>query len=161
MNEKTLLPCPFCGGAAEIRCFDESMDLWSAECDSCQVARLGDSKQEAVTAWNTRTTLPAESQHCDTAKYADNCNSCGFCDNQPLTLEELREMDGEPVWIVPINLHEWLCDKIDGKPAYGLVRKSWVRIWREETADLVHSDFDFEDYNKTWTAYRQKPPRGE
>ncbi len=78
-------------------------------------------------------------------------------ENRPLTLDELRGMDGEPVWVVPINLHEWICDARDGKPEWGMVRKSWVRIWRSETADLMHTDFDFEDYGKTWLAYRSKP----
>ena len=76
--------------------------------------------------------------------------------NEPLTLDELKQMDGEPVYIIPITLHKWIGDPLDGKPGWGLLRTSWVRIWRNETADLTHSDFDFEDYGKIWLAYRRK-----
>lgn len=79
-------------------------------------------------------------------------------ENEPLTLEQLREMDGKPVYVVPINQSEWICWENDSNAAYGLVRKSWVRVWREETADMQHTDFDFDDYRKTWLAYR-RPPR--
>ena len=82
-------------------------------------------------------------------------------ENNPLTLDELRQMEGEPAFVTPINLHEWICNPMDGKPEWGMVRKSWVRIWRSETADLTHTDFDFEDYGKTWRAYRHKPERSE
>lgn len=81
--------------------------------------------------------------------------------NEPLTLDELREMDGLPVYVVPINQSEWICWENDGNAAYGLVRKSWVRVWREETADMQHTDFDFDDYGKTWLAYRRPPERRE
>ena len=36
--------------------------------------------------------------------------------NDPLTLEELREMDGEPVWVVQPGY----------KSSYGLVRTTWT-----------------------------------
>ena len=141
MNEKTLLPCPFCAGVNFSEHYEDRYGhiVRCTRCGGMIASHMG--MKDTKHNWNTRTQPLTEPQ-------------------QPLTLEELREMKGEPVWVVPINLHEWLCDRIDGKPAYGLVRKSWVRIWREETADLVHSDFDFEDYNKTWTAYRQKPTEG-
>ena len=81
--------------------------------------------------------------------------------NEPLTLEQLREMDGKPVYVVPINQSDWICWENDSNAAYGLVRKSWVRVWREETADMQHTDFDFDDYRKTWLAYRRKPERSK
>lgn len=88
-------------------------------------------------------------------KYYEFCPICGqpLTEPKPLTLDELKEREGKPVWIVPINLYNWICDTIDGKPDWGMVRKSWARIWRQETADLVHTDFDFEDYGKTWLAF--------
>ena len=76
--------------------------------------------------------------------------------NEPITLDELREMDGEPVWIVIID-HDSFADKNDDFDGWGLCRKSWVRMWDEKRADLVHADHHFEDYGKTWMAYRRKP----
>lgn len=64
-------------------------------------------------------------------------------DNPPLTLEELREMDGEPVWVTsPDNRFE---------PCWMLVmiRRDFVMAnWRV---------CDFNAYGKTWLAYCRKP----
>jgi len=76
--------------------------------------------------------------------------------NEPLTLEELREMDGEPVWVKVLD-HSVFADKADDFCGWGLVRKSWVRVWDERRADLVHIDYHFEEYGKVWLAYRCKP----
>lgn len=45
------------------------------------------------------------------------------------------------------------CD-FDG---WGMCRKSWVRIWDSKRADLIHIDYDFDDYGKTWLAYAYPP----
>lgn len=66
--------------------------------------------------------------------------------NDPLTLEELREMDGEPVWVVPLNDFEIL-------PANYLVNAYAEQI----VVDKFGAYLDFEDYGKTWLAYRRKP----
>lgn len=75
--------------------------------------------------------------------------------NDPLTLDELREMNGDPVWIVIID-HDSFADKNDDFDGWGLCRKSWVRMWDEKRADLVRVDHQFEDYGKAWLAYRRK-----
>lgn len=70
--------------------------------------------------------------------------------NDPLTLEELREMDGEPVWVGDPY------DQMVGR--YGLV---WAKPgFHQETYNVrlvggivAH----FSDYGKTWLAYRRKP----
>ncbi len=89
-----LLPCPFCGGEAELHdgvviipVIDESGAYIDAdvedtpawvECAACGAATDGvDSADEAIAAWNRRAQP----------------------DNTPLTLDELRWMDGEPVWV--------------------------------------------------------------
>ena len=64
-------------------------------------------------------------------------------DPKPLTLEELRQMDGEPVWIV------WP----DGR-----IKSQW---WIVGSLEWHNMDF-FDpytpcDYGKTWLAYRHKP----
>ncbi len=66
--------------------------------------------------------------------------------NAPLTLEELREMDGEPVWVVPLNDFEIL-------PANYLVNAYAEQI----VVDKFGAYLDFEDYGKTWLSYRRKP----
>lgn len=69
--------------------------------------------------------------------------------NDPLTLEELREMDGEPVWVVPLNDFEIL-------PANYLVNAYAEQM----VVDKFGAYLDFEDYGKTWLAYRRRPEEG-
>lgn len=76
--------------------------------------------------------------------------------NDPLTLDELKSMDGQPVWVRVID-HRNFADPKDDFDGWGMVRKSWVRIWDESRADLIHVDYYFEDYGKKWLAYREKP----
>lgn len=68
--------------------------------------------------------------------------------NAPLTLEELREMDGEPVWVVTgsaINAGRGFWDICD-----------W---WDKNTVMFPYSGEQprVDDYGITWTAYRRKP----
>lgn len=68
--------------------------------------------------------------------------------NDPLTLEELREMDGEPVWIVPYGKFE--------NPGYALINA------KEEFLCTSYPHFwSFEAYGKNFIAYRRKPEKGE
>ena len=66
--------------------------------------------------------------------------------NPPLTLEELQGMDGEPVRVVPLNDFEIL-------PANYLVNAYAEQI----VVDKFGAYLDFEDYGKTWLAYRRRP----
>ena len=68
--------------------------------------------------------------------------------NEPLTLDELRKMDGEPVWCVEITgREEWLFRRDGG----------FADMYGEFTSD----DFMFWDnYGKLWWCYRQKPEEG-
>lgn len=67
--------------------------------------------------------------------------------NDPLTLEELRELDGEPVYIVGIN----------GSRASG-----WGLVCCEARACQTFFAWFlfFEWYGKTWIAYRRRPEEG-
>lgn len=58
-------------------------------------------------------------------------------ENKPLTLDELREMDGEPVWCVCGDMAEWM-----------LVGK--------EDCEGRRYIFDFSNYGEMWLAYRRK-----
>lgn len=71
--------------------------------------------------------------------------------NDPLTMEELREMDGEPVWVVTgsaINAgrgHWDICD--------------W---WDKNTVMFPYGGEQprIDDCGITWTAYRRRPEEG-
>ena len=68
--------------------------------------------------------------------------------NDPLTLDELREMDGEPVWI----------KLFDPDEEFWVLRNEWVDTRNPEPMILFHMRwYSHADYGKTWLAYRQKP----
>lgn len=73
-------------------------------------------------------------------------------ENEPLTLEELRGMDGKPVWIE---------NKI-GESGWGLVSL----FWQAETGKLYvyiydnrrgARNFSSQEHGHTWLAYRRPP----
>lgn len=66
-------------------------------------------------------------------------------DNKPLTIEELREMAGEPVWVESPGVREY--------GHYGIVAGVDV----ESMSLYLESDFSCRDYGTTWLAYRRKP----
>lgn len=68
---------------------------------------------------------------------------------EPLTLDELRQMDGEPVYCVEITgREEWLFRRDGG----------FADMYGEFTSD----DFMvFDNYGKLWWCYRQKPEEDE
>ena len=77
--------------------------------------------------------------------------------NEPLTLDELREMDGEPVWC------KWLLpeDKAIEQGKWFIVisgDKAGLEIKRP--AEYWYHFCKIDDYGKTWLAYR-RPPEGE
>ena len=72
--------------------------------------------------------------------------------NDPLTLEELRGMDGEPVYVVQTD---------SGK--YARFAPEWCIIHTygdDGSADIGGIDYDhywFNEYERDWLAYRHKP----
>jgi len=66
--------------------------------------------------------------------------------NDPLTLDELRELDGEPVWI----------DRIGGRTPHD---QGWAFVCRRKclcrTTDGCNAFFEL--YGISWLAYRRKP----
>ena len=68
--------------------------------------------------------------------------------DKALTLDELRTMDGEPVWI----------KLFDPDEAFWVLRNEWVDTRNPEPMILFHMRwYSHVDYGKTWLAYRQKP----
>lgn len=63
--------------------------------------------------------------------------------NDPLTLEQLREMDGEPVWVV----------RGEGEGRWALIR--FVNNYGVGTHGCGF--LGFEDWQVDWWAYRRKP----
>ena len=70
--------------------------------------------------------------------------------NEPLTLDELREMDGEPVWIANSDALEY------GR--WGIV--DGVYQAEDDQVLMLRGDYSCHYYGKTWLAYR-RPPEGE
>ena len=67
--------------------------------------------------------------------------------NEPLTLDELRGMDGEPVYAVCCEMAE---------------DSEWVIIDADEVwANGKCGCFYFDEYGTAWLAYRRKPERSE
>ena len=68
--------------------------------------------------------------------------------NEPLTLDDLRQMDGKPVYCVEITgREEWLFRRDGG----------FADMYGEFTSD----DFMlWDNYGKLWWCYRQKPEEG-
>ena len=67
---------------------------------------------------------------------------------EPLTLDELRKMDGEPVYCVEITgREEWLFRRDGG----------FADMYGEFTSDDFMS---WDNYGKLWWCYRQKPEEG-
>ena len=89
----------------------------------------------------------------------DKCKECPLCysdkqrhkpSNEPLTLEELREMDGEPVWVSYPN-------RI-GEDRWYVIEKSTEAGLHVECHPHFYLGWD--TYGKFWLAYR-RPPEGE
>lgn len=69
--------------------------------------------------------------------------------NDPLTLEQLREMDGEPVWVVQPGY----------KSSYGLVRTTWtVTMLVFNNGRFVAAEFAI--LEKGCKIFRRKPEEG-
>lgn len=80
--------------------------------------------------------------------------------NEPLTLEELREMDEEPVWVkqlkgLSVRDTDWAVVEFRLQPD---VKHDKIRVWWPGSEDEDTPSED--DYGKTWLAYR-RPPEGE
>lgn len=80
--------------------------------------------------------------------------------NEPLTIEQLREMDGEPVWVKQLKGLS-VCDTDWAVVEFRLepdVKHDKIRVWWPGSEDEDTPSED--DYGKTWLAYR-RPPEGE
>lgn len=79
--------------------------------------------------------------------------------NEPLTIEQLREMDGEPVWVTPARERgnipsRWVLFAGVSKSK----RNSDVFVFA--TTGGIAQGYEAVNYGKTWNAYR-RPPEGD
>ena len=93
----------------------------------CFMDFVKNGKPLAIAAWNRRA-QPSE---------------------KPLTLDELRQMDGEPVWTTGIgangNKRYWCLVMVKRESVYTVICDEMVQVGV------------FYQYGKTWLAYRAKP----
>lgn len=75
--------------------------------------------------------------------------------NDPLTLDELRGMDGEPIYIQYIGTCEGFYDN-ETAPYYG----QFEQYIQKYNGMLRACDLPLKYYGKTWLAYRRKPDGG-
>ena len=79
--------------------------------------------------------------------------------NDPLTMDELRKMDGEPVWVSISN--NWRESGVS--EGWCIVRfhseDDRVRVYVYDTRHGARF-FAQQDYGESWIAYRQKPEEG-
>lgn len=176
---ESLKPCPCCGGEAWLKDdgYEEpeidsngayvGMDvnepdcIW-VECQSCGLQSLGaGTPEEAIARWNKRTNSVCQEQKspCAACGYggkhldAPPCTNCPAYPkeekNDPLTLKELREMDGQPVYVAPQSGRGYVADAA-----------GWAKVnARNERCEAPNLNFYFCEYVTYWLAYRH-PPKG-
>lgn len=123
--------CPFCGGEATLT--ELCQGYFYVVCENCGASSgiVAKDKEDVCAKWNCRTVPP----------------------NAPLTLDELRQMEGEPVWIVGVSCinnfkgHWDICDwqHLDGNTPFF--------SYSGEGADP-------DLFGVTWLAYRRRPEEG-
>jgi Lar family restriction alleviation protein len=170
MNE--LKPCPFCGGKAEIQQFANPQNYYCVRCTDCGCSTDGyrrsktesteaENKAANAAAWNRRT--EPENVEEVSRRYQAECNYDHAVEdrdalraeleqlkpeNKALTVEQLRKMDGEPVWIVLLNIAKPVSCEIITE-----VCKDGIRTVGANGNDYA----SFSLYEKTWLSYAHKP----
>ena len=66
---------------------------------------------------------------------------------EPLTLDELRKMDNQPVWIEDVGEYKW------HGSGWAIVDREYCLVRKASNGNPAF----FERYGKEWIAYRQKP----
>lgn len=76
-----------------------------------------------------------------------NLSNSSTPENNPLTLEQLRQMDGKPVWC---KQHSWKAK--DGFfKAWGIIDAAC------QCVDFLEIHLDFNRYGQSWLAYAREP----
>lgn len=120
--------------------FGEIMEQWKKDCLECDDQHGADVIADVILQLDDMPTLTPP--------------------NDPLTCEELREMNGEPVWVKRLKGLS-VCDTDWAVVEFRLdpdVKHDKIRVWWPGSEDEDTPSED--DYGKTWIAYR-RPPEGE
>lgn len=130
-----LLPCPFCGGEATMDSSGKKYQVWCKRCSCIHMGEFYNTEAEAIAAWNRRAQP----------------------ENEPLTLEQLREMvDSDEC-----GVHIWVLKTVSRSVVSALTDVTCpdgvVAIWNANATE----NFKEKDYGQTWLAYRTKPERSE
>lgn len=115
--------------------FQREIDLLYPLCDERSKATLGEQREPVALALSA---LRAQQELESNLKVLES--------NQPLTMDELREMEGEPVWIVFGECGDWRVPDFIDIGAY----RGFIRFTDKSAEPLA-------DYGKDWLAYRHKP----
>lgn len=107
-------------------------ESWGLTFDS-----INESLPDWIEAFGTQPRKVGASEYWD-----DKAVRVPLSSNAPLTTEELREMEGEPVWLRGSGLNRWYI--FDGFSLDG------IAFFTPEVG-----------YGKLWAAYRRKPEEGE
>lgn len=127
-----LKPCPFCGGEAvnnfDGECYEISCELCFSGTDWFEIEDV------AISAWNRR----AEPE------------------NKPLTWDELKEMEGQPVYIKALE------PRYDSKWVVANEGSFCQDEFDGEELETETFEADYENYDEClmgvqWLAYRRKP----
>lgn len=131
MGDYELQPCPFCGSTDVILVTRPAWPSSTYElmCTDCNVILQAEDKETAYALWNHRYEPP----------------------NPPLTLEEMREMEGEPVWC-----EDYQC--------WGIVKVESKGPWANQPflCGVYHNDglatsFEHDIEKRKLTLYRRRP----
>lgn len=128
------------------------------DCRTCAKAHIEASKYREESCFDASLYLDCENE-CGMNNVVDcayqpvsYCCECGqyLGKNEPLTLEELKQMDGEPIWCDVANC-EWI-----PKGGYWCIAKLWC-VLLPSGATLEYNDIAVSNY----TFYRHKPKGSE
>ena len=70
--------------------------------------------------------------------------------NPPLTWDELKQMEGKPVWVEERSCRLWIIARNFQRVQYGNIDTEWLRT------DIREIYYDKADIGKTWQAYRKE-----
>lgn len=133
MKYETIV-CPFCGNGHAHITYEENR-VYQMNCPDCHNAIFHrDTSWDNAVSFFKRMVVTDESTLRQQETVANR--------NEPLTLEELRDMPCEPVYIV-VGCASWW-DIV----SYAGMEYLYLK---------VEGSLPFRDYGKNWTAYRQKP----
>lgn len=112
-------------------------------------------RKQAVTILKRKTTIPGDGYTWEQINEAiDMAITVLSPPNKPLTLEELREMDGEPVWC------KWLLPEdraIEQGKWFIVISGDEAGLEIKRPAEYGCHFCKIDDYGKTWLAYRRLP----